>query len=238
MINFTASGGATPYMFSLQSGVLPEGFVLDSATGEIADTPVTLGDFPLTLQVTDAAAATDTRAVVISVRTTGTALATSAAVGSTAAILTVRYPGLEAGQTCDAIVRDATGAVVHSAGIATGPATRRVALSPLPAGTALGYEVACGLLTGSGSMTTSTVTGTASVSLSLFPPGSAGATQVRVEHGASLALGSTQTVPCPSGCQFALTGLQRGSVVYLRHSWLNASGAVVAQGAVRPVLVE
>src|SRR2546423_26799 len=50
----TASGGSTPYTWSLLSGTLPSGLTLN-AGGSISGTPSLAGSFPFTVQVKDAA---------------------------------------------------------------------------------------------------------------------------------------------------------------------------------------
>jgi Putative Ig domain len=50
----TASGGASPYTWSIISGALPAGLSLDSAAGTISGTPTTDGTGNFTIQVTDA----------------------------------------------------------------------------------------------------------------------------------------------------------------------------------------
>jgi len=53
----TATGGTTPYSWSLGSGSLPNGLAL-SSSGSISGTPTSAGSFPFTVQVTDATAHT------------------------------------------------------------------------------------------------------------------------------------------------------------------------------------
>ncbi|MEO8595199.1 MAG: putative Ig domain-containing protein, partial [Candidatus Solibacter sp.] len=48
-----ASGGSTPYTFTLNSGLLPGGLNLNSSTGEISGTPNATGVFNFTVKVTD-----------------------------------------------------------------------------------------------------------------------------------------------------------------------------------------
>ena len=50
----TASGGITPYTWSLASGSLSAGLTLNTNTGVITGTPTTLGTSNFTVQVTDA----------------------------------------------------------------------------------------------------------------------------------------------------------------------------------------
>ena len=61
-----ASDGTLPYSWSLFSGTLPSGLSLTLA-GEILGTPGTDGAYPITLQVEDAAGATDTQALTITI---------------------------------------------------------------------------------------------------------------------------------------------------------------------------
>jgi hypothetical protein len=48
-----ATGGTTPYKWSITSGVLPPGLSLTPATGVISGTPTTTGPYPITVQVAD-----------------------------------------------------------------------------------------------------------------------------------------------------------------------------------------
>jgi hypothetical protein len=51
-LTFAASGGTSPYIWSLASGVLPEGMTLNGA-GVLSGTPEDLGTFTVTVKVTD-----------------------------------------------------------------------------------------------------------------------------------------------------------------------------------------
>ncbi len=62
-----ASGGSTPYTWSVVSGLLPGGLSLNASTGEISGTPTTAETASFTVQVTDDDNATDTQALSITV---------------------------------------------------------------------------------------------------------------------------------------------------------------------------
>ena len=51
----TANGGVRPYTWSLQSGTLPTGLLMDPATGVIAGKPTATGTFTFSVRVRDAA---------------------------------------------------------------------------------------------------------------------------------------------------------------------------------------
>ncbi|MCI0514274.1 putative Ig domain-containing protein [candidate division KSB1 bacterium] len=51
----TAEGGVKPYQWTLSNGPLPTGLVLNRATGQISGTPTQIGNFPITVRVTDSA---------------------------------------------------------------------------------------------------------------------------------------------------------------------------------------
>ncbi|UGQ35176.1 putative Ig domain-containing protein [Janthinobacterium sp. PLB04] len=52
--SFTAAGGIAPYAYSLSSGTLPTGLVLDAASGIVSGTPTVAGSYNFTLQAKDA----------------------------------------------------------------------------------------------------------------------------------------------------------------------------------------
>ena len=56
-----ATGGATPYAWSLESGLLPAGLVLNPASGEITGTPTLAGTESFTIRVTGGNGASTTR---------------------------------------------------------------------------------------------------------------------------------------------------------------------------------
>ena len=64
-----AVGGATPYSWSITQGALPGGVTLDPSSGVIAGTPAASGYFNFTVNVTDSASATATKAFSLDIST-------------------------------------------------------------------------------------------------------------------------------------------------------------------------
>jgi hypothetical protein len=62
----SASGGTAPYVFSISSGALPGGLLLNPATGAISGTPTTAGTFTFTVTATDASGCAGSRLYTIS----------------------------------------------------------------------------------------------------------------------------------------------------------------------------
>jgi len=56
--NVSATGGTTPYSWTIISGALPAGLTLNSASGLISGDPSSFGTFNFTVQVTDSATPT------------------------------------------------------------------------------------------------------------------------------------------------------------------------------------
>ncbi len=72
-----ASGGTSPYTWSIESGSLPDGLSLSTA-GAISGTPTAEGDFSFTVKVTDSVENTDTQALSIHVEAAGDGIIASA----------------------------------------------------------------------------------------------------------------------------------------------------------------
>ena len=66
-----ASGGTTPYSWSVSAGTLPAGLSLVAGTGVISGTPTATGTASFTVQVTDAVNNTGTKALSITVAAAG-----------------------------------------------------------------------------------------------------------------------------------------------------------------------
>jgi hypothetical protein len=63
----TATGGTTPYTWSVSAGTLPAGITLTASTGVLAGSPTTAGTFSFTVKVTDASSQTATKATSITI---------------------------------------------------------------------------------------------------------------------------------------------------------------------------
>jgi len=72
-----ATGGTTPYTWSITSGTLPDGLSLNSSSGVISGTPTTDGTYTFTVQVTDSAGDTATADLSITINTAPTISTTS-----------------------------------------------------------------------------------------------------------------------------------------------------------------
>lgn len=64
---FAASGGQTPYIWSVGGGTLPAGVSLDAATGVLAGTPTSGGNFSVSIQVVDKALLTASQTFSLSI---------------------------------------------------------------------------------------------------------------------------------------------------------------------------
>jgi hypothetical protein len=67
-----ASGGTTPYTWSITSGSLPTGLSLNSSTGVISGIPTTGGTFSFTIQLKDASNQTATKSLSITINVSDT----------------------------------------------------------------------------------------------------------------------------------------------------------------------
>jgi hypothetical protein len=77
--SLTASGGKRPYTWSVVSGSIPSGLLLDSATGAILGTPSETGAFSLRIQVSDMDAHSSSSSFIIQISSASTTITPSAA---------------------------------------------------------------------------------------------------------------------------------------------------------------
>jgi hypothetical protein len=76
--NLNASGGKTPYTWSISSGTLPAGLSLNASTGVISGTPTTNGTKSLTFKVTDANGKTASKSISITINAAPPTITTTA----------------------------------------------------------------------------------------------------------------------------------------------------------------
>lgn len=104
-----ATGGATPYSWSVVSGALPAGLGINPASGAISGTPTTAGTSNFTVQVRDASAQTRTKAlsIVITAASSGiTLLQSTSTQGTAVASVSLAFPsGNTAGNLIIAFIR-------------------------------------------------------------------------------------------------------------------------------------
>ena len=129
-----ASGGTTPYTWSLSAGTLPAGVSLVSSTGVISGTPTTAGTVSITVRVKDSANNTGTKALSVVV----------AAPAQPPTVTTTTLPGGTAGTAYSTTLQASGGTNPYSWSISAGAlpaglalsATGQVSGTPTTAGTA------------------------------------------------------------------------------------------------------
>lgn len=108
--SITASGGYTPYSWSLASGNLPAGLTLNSSTGAITGIPTSAGTFSFTVKVTDASGQSATKSLSLTIAANLPSLA----------IITGSLPSGTVNQTYSATVTATGGTAPYSWSITAG----------------------------------------------------------------------------------------------------------------------
>ena len=87
----TATGGTTPYTWSVSAGTLPPGITLNASTGVLAGTPTAGGISNFTIKVTDASGRSATQATSITILAGGVTITATANAATTTPGSTVGY---------------------------------------------------------------------------------------------------------------------------------------------------
>jgi hypothetical protein len=108
----TATGGTTPYTWSVASGALPPGLALGS-DGSISGTPTAAGNYPFTAQVTDSSvdpqhASIDVTIVIRPAALTVTASSASMVYGSSVPAVSATFAGFRGGDDPSALTTPPT----------------------------------------------------------------------------------------------------------------------------------
>jgi len=193
-----ATGGATPYTWSIQSGSLPAGLSLVASTGAITGTPATAGTSGFTAKVTDNVSATATQALSIAI---------NQAVSITTSSLPADTVGVAYNQTLAA-----TGG--------TGVLTWSVSSGSLPAG--LSLAAATGAITG-----TPTTAATSSFTVTATDTVSATGTRaLSIVINAAISITTSSLPNGQIGVAYSQTLAATGGTTPL--TWAIASGTLPA----------
>ncbi len=127
-----ATGGVTPYGWSLTSGALPAGLSLNATTGVISGTPTAAGTSMFTVQVTDLAGGSATRSLSIAVAATPVSITTTSLDSATVGVSYSQMLAATGGVT-PYTWSVTTGAL--PAGLSLNAATGEISGTPTAAGT-------------------------------------------------------------------------------------------------------
>jgi hypothetical protein len=195
-----ASGGTEPYTWSIDSGSLPDGLTVASATGLISGTPTTVGISNFTVKVTDNLAVTTTQALSITI-------------GSSLAVATTSLPQGQVGTVYGQ-------SVALSGGVA--PYAWSIDVGSLPDG--LSITPATGLISG-----TPTAAGTSAFTVKVTDAVAATATQVlsiTISSTGTLSVATAALAQGQVGVAYAHSVAADGGT--LPYTWSMESGSLPA----------
>jgi len=202
----TATGGTTPYTWSLTSGTLPAGLSLNPATGAITGTPTAaVSAAALTFKVSDSGSPAQSASVSLTLTTT-------------AATLTITTTSLPSGQA---------GAVYSAALAASGgttPYTWSLTSGTLPAG--LSLNPATGAITGTPTAAVTAAALTFKVSDSGSPAQSASVSLTLTTTAATLTITTTSLPSGQVGAVYSATLAASGGTA--PYTWSLTSGTLPA----------
>jgi len=196
-VTLAATGGATPYTWSLASGTLPVGLGLNASTGAITGTPTeAVAATPLTFKVADSGNPTQSQ----SVNLTLTILASSS--GSPLSITTTSLPSGQIGVAYNAALAATGGTTPYTWALATGA---------LPAG--LSLNSSSGIISGNPTAAANAISLTFKVTDSSSP--------VQTQ---SVTLSLTISTSTPPAFSITTTSLPNGQVGTTYNTTLAATG--------------
>ncbi|MEA5150472.1 putative Ig domain-containing protein [Xanthomonas arboricola] len=202
-----ATGGTAPYRYALAAGALPNGVVVDAATGALSGTPTLSGTFNFTLTATDstpspAAQASQNYSVTIA-----------------AATLVLAQP------TLPPAVRGSAYNQVLTASGGVAPYRYSIASGTLPAGLTLASD---GTLSG-----TPTTQGTSSFTIAVADAGNASATQAysfTVSDAAPVAVADVAATMSDAAVTVAVTANDTGNIATIAIAAAPTNGTAVVNG--------
>ncbi|MCL1560583.1 putative Ig domain-containing protein [Xanthomonas nasturtii] len=202
-----ATGGTAPYSYALTAGALPNGVVLDTATGGLSGTPTLSGTFNFTLTATDSTPSPAAQA------------SQSYAVTIAAATLVLAQP------TLPPAVRGSAYDQVLTASGGIAPYRYSVASGTLPAGLSLASD---GTLSG-----TPTTQGSSSFTIAVADAGNASATQAytfTVSDAAPVAVADVAATMTDTAVTAAVTANDTGNITAIAIATAPTNGTAVVNG--------
>ncbi|PPT82003.1 autotransporter outer membrane beta-barrel domain-containing protein [Xanthomonas arboricola pv. zantedeschiae] len=203
----SATGGTAPYRYALTAGALPNGVVVDAATGALSGTPTLSGTFNFTLTATDS---TPSPAVQAS---------QNYSVTIAAATLVLAQP------TLPPAVRGSAYNQVLTASGGVAPYRYSIASGTLPAGLTLASD---GTLSG-----TPTTQGTSSFTIAVADAGNASATQAysfTVSDAAPVAVADVAATMSDAAVSVAVTANDTGNITTIAIATAPTNGTAVVNG--------
>ncbi|WP_425525149.1 putative Ig domain-containing protein [Xanthomonas arboricola] len=202
-----ATGGTAPYRYALTAGALPNGVIVDAATGALSGTPTLSGTFNFTLTATDstpspAAQASQNYSVTIA-----------------AATLVLAQPTLP-----PAVRGSAYNQVITASG-GVAPYRYSIASGTLPTGLTLAND---GTLSG-----TPTTQGTSSFTIAVADAGNASATQAysfTVSDAAPVAVADVAATMSDAAVTVAVTANDTGNITAIAIAAAPTNGTAVVNG--------
>lgn len=249
--------GTAPFVWAVENtSPTPPGMSLSSAFGtttSLSGTPTTIGDYLVTMTLADDDGLTDEVEVLIKIRPLANAadIEVNVLPFEGGAIFHIRKSGLNASQSCRAVVRDGEGIKIADSIVPPGPAVRTVVFTQLVSTSPYTYEVSCptgtiaspSIIGARGIFTVDAVSGaTASYGLSLTPPAGRSIVGVDVYMGANEAEvasgGVTPTrLTCanPDPCEGSISKAK--GFYFYRHVWRDGSDNNKGDSGVKKVRV-